>query len=147
MTAKHLLGIFPQGDERNEYGYRVGCDVLRMMTSLEKSAFETKIIYVKQWPLLDFKKYTRRYNHYYIRAANIQDHYPPRFIQSDGTIDQGRHKSTIGAMKVAVRGKGHAVVLKIADDVLSANIVTHFQGESLEEIVHSYDSRESVCIK
>jgi hypothetical protein len=148
VHSDHLLGIFLQGDETNEDGYRASCNVLGVMTNSEASALETKAIYIKQWPPVDFKRLYRHYNHYCIRAANTQDHYPPGFVQLDGTINQeaGPHKNTMGAVKVAVNGETQVVVLMITDDVLFASIVKNFQGESLEEIVHSWDAKKAIWI-
>jgi hypothetical protein len=114
--------------------------------NLEASALETKAIYVKQWPPPDFKKYTRLYKHYRIRAAGIEDHYPPGFVQLDGTIGQAAkpRENVIGAVKVAANGNSQVVVLRIADNVLSANIATHLPGESLEDIVRSFDTENRI---
>src|SRR5436189_5427056 len=108
------------------------------MTNSEARTVETKAMYVKQWPPMDFKKFSRRCDQYRIRAANIQDHYPPGFVQSDGMIKQAARKGRMtGAIKVAVDGRTQVILLMIADGKLSASIATRLEGMSLEEIVHS----------
>jgi Heterokaryon incompatibility protein (HET) len=146
---EHVLGIWLEKDETGEGAYRISGDVLGMMTNLAANDLERETIYIKQLPLMDFRKYIRHYKHYLVRAANIQDCYPPRFVQQDGTIDLQAwpHKDSIGAIKVVVNGNSRVVVLKIAADALSANIVTPLPGESVEEIVRSLDTNASAIEK
>jgi hypothetical protein len=147
--SEHVLGIFLKKDETGESAYRTNGSVLGMMTNLEANDLEKETIYIKQFPLINFKKYCRHYKHYLVRAANIQDHYPLGFVQLDGTIDleAGSRKDTIGAMRVALNGNSGVVVLKISDGALSANIVTPLPGESVEEIVQSFDTEVSAIKK
>jgi hypothetical protein len=145
---EYSLGIFLKGeDETNEYAHRFNCGVLGTINNSEARTVGTKAMYIKQWPPLDFEKFSRRCVQYRIRAANIQEHYPPGFVQWDGMIKQGAKKEKMtGAIKVAVDGGTQIILLMIADGELSASIATDLESMSLEEIVHSCEPKEGVWL-